>query len=463
MPIQPSSPLQMWGGVECTVNRVGDQIFDQLHRSGHRERCVEDLELFAGLGLRTLRTAVNWEHIEKTQSWTSTDALLGAMQRLGTRPIAGLVHHGSGPETTSLLNPEFPEKLADFALKVAQRYPWVRDYTPINEPQTTGRFSCLYGHWFPHHRSMRSYVRALYNQIKGTALAMQAIRSVQPEARLITTEDAGATWSTPQLAPFRFEREHRRWLGTDLLCGLVTRDHPLFDFLTEHGLTEEEVLWFTDNPCLPSVIGLNYYVTSDRFLDHRTDLYPPFFTGGDTGSEPLVDIEAVRVRPEGISSVDAVLQQAWERYRLPVAITEAHLGCCPEEQVRWLAEVWQGAQNARRAGADVRAVTAWALLGSYDWCHLCTRDAGSYEPGVFDISGGRPVPTALTKLVFELAHGLRPSDPASNEHGWWHKPSRLTIPSPVEHVTAMALVAKMSPRRPARAAMARVDADGLRA
>ena len=23
-------PLEMWGGVECTVNRVGDRWFDQL-------------------------------------------------------------------------------------------------------------------------------------------------------------------------------------------------------------------------------------------------------------------------------------------------------------------------------------------------------------------------------------------------------------------------------------------------
>ena len=33
-----SEPLELWGGVECTVNRVGDRYFDQLERSGHAER-----------------------------------------------------------------------------------------------------------------------------------------------------------------------------------------------------------------------------------------------------------------------------------------------------------------------------------------------------------------------------------------------------------------------------------------
>ncbi len=422
----PQSRIELWGGVECTVNRVGNTFFDQLERSGHRHRCSSDLELFAGLGLRTLRTGLLWESFDADRSWRSWDLLLDEMERLGLRPIAGLLHHGSGPSDTSLLDPAFPEKLAAFALQVAQRYPHIIDYTPINEPQTTGRFSCLYGHWFPHHRSMKSYVRALFHQIKGVALAMQAIRIVQPAARLIHTEDGGATFSTPALESFRIEREHRRWLGTDLLCGAVTPDHPLFGFLLDHGLTAQEVLWFSDHPCPPSVLGLNYYVTSDRFLDHRLDLYPDI-AGGDTGTEPLVDIEAVRVRTEGISGAGAILTEAWTRYGLPVAITEAHLGCDPSEQSRWLAEVWQQAEAARSAGVDVRAVTVWALLGSFNWPHLCTQDTGVYESGAFDILGGVPRPTSLARITRQLAQGL-PIDRDAAEAGWWRYPERLVFP-----------------------------------
>ena len=77
------------------------------------------------------------------------------------RPIVGLVHHGSGPAYTSLLDSGFPEKLARYAGAVARRYPWLTDFTPVNEPLTTARFSGLYGHWYPHGRCDRDYVRAL--------------------------------------------------------------------------------------------------------------------------------------------------------------------------------------------------------------------------------------------------------------------------------------------------------------
>ena len=61
----------------------------------------------------------------------------------------GLVHHGSGPAGTDLLDEGFAEGLARFARAVAERFPWVEDWTPVNEPLTTARFSALYGHWYP--------------------------------------------------------------------------------------------------------------------------------------------------------------------------------------------------------------------------------------------------------------------------------------------------------------------------
>ena len=85
------------------------------------------------------------------------------------KPIVGLMHHGSGPSYTNLLDPQFPEKLASYAAAVARRYPWITDYTPVNEPLTTARFSCLYGHWYPHHRDPLLFARALLAQLRGVA------------------------------------------------------------------------------------------------------------------------------------------------------------------------------------------------------------------------------------------------------------------------------------------------------
>lgn len=420
-----NAPIELWGGLECTVNRVHDTFFDQHAWSGHRGRVRQDLGQIAALGISTLRTALHWEYFAATKSWAFFDETLAEMQRLRMEPIAGLVHHGSGPPGTDLLDPQFPEKLAEYASTVAERYPWILRYTPVNEPNTTGRFSCLYGHWYPHERSLRSYLRALVNEVKATVLAMQAIRRHQPNAELVYTEDGGGIFSTPEMESFRAEREDRRWLGTDLLCGRVDRAHPLHGVLLEHGFTAQEIAWFTQNPCPPAVLGLNYYLTSDRFLDHRVELYPEGFRGGDSGLEPLVDIEALRVRPDGIAGVGAVLTQAWERYGIPVAVTEAHLGGGSDDQIRWLAEIWTAAQAAQAAGVDVRAVTVWALFGSWNWSTLCTRDAGFYEPGVFCLADGRAQETPLGRFVTELAAGTPPSPVDAAEVSWWHRSDRI--------------------------------------
>src|SRR5205085_1380981 len=166
-----------------------------------------------------LRYPVLWE---REPQWEWADERLGRLRELGVRPLVGLVHHGSGPRHTSLLDPAFPEKLAAYARRVAERYPWVEDWTPVNEPLTTARFSCLYGFWYPHRRDALSFARALLNQVRAVVLAMRAIREVVPGARLVQTDDLGKTHATPPLA-YQAEHENgRRFATWDLLCGRRT-------------------------------------------------------------------------------------------------------------------------------------------------------------------------------------------------------------------------------------------------
>ncbi|WP_017718262.1 family 1 glycosylhydrolase [Kamptonema formosum] len=420
-------PLEVWAGVECTVNRVGDEYFDQLERNGHAAR-LDDLDRFAELGVRALRYPVLWERIApeglESADWSWADERLLRLRQLGIRPILGLLHHGSGPRYTSLTDPAFPQKFTQFARAVAERYPWVTDYTPINEPLTTARFSGLYGHWYPHGREGRTFARALLAQCRATVLAVRAIRKVNPAARLVQTEDLGKTHSTPPLAyQAEFENE-RRWLSFDLLCGRLKPDSPMWAYLRSRDVSEAELNWFLENPCPPDLLGLNHYLTSERFLDERLERYPIWSHGGN-GQHSYADVEAVRVMAEGPAGPLALIPEAWERYKLPVAVTEVHAGCTREEQMRWLKEIWDTAQSLRRQGADVRAVTAWALLGSYDWNTLLTRAAGHYESGVFDVRGARPRPTALAKMLRDLSAGRDPNHPLLAAPGWWHRPDRL--------------------------------------
>ncbi|MBW3633488.1 MAG: family 1 glycosylhydrolase, partial [Chloroflexi bacterium] len=402
--------LELWGGIECTVNRVGDCYADQIVRTGHQDR-MDDLDRFADLGITALRYPVLWERVVPMDpaqpDWSWTDERLARIRELGMRPIVGLCHHGSGPRWTGLLDPEFPHHLARYARAVIERYPWVDAFTPINEPLTTARFAALYGHWHPHAADERQMVRALVHECLAVKLAMREIRQVNPAAQLVQTEDLSRVWSTPRLRYQADYENQRRWLSLDLLCGRVGSDHPLWQHLWWLGLTWDEFAPFLEQPCPPDIIGGNYYVTSERFLDHRRNRYPRT-THGSNGRDTYADVEAVRVLADWLPGPYSLMEEVWQRYRIPVAITEAHLGSIPDEQVRWLAQVWREANQLHDGGVDIRAVTIWSLLGAWDWHCLVTREEGHYEPGVFDVRGPAPQPTALAALARSLAAGKVP-------------------------------------------------------
>jgi dTDP-4-dehydrorhamnose reductase len=419
--------LELWGGVECTVNRVGERYFDQLERTGHTYR-LEDLDRFACLGITRLRLPALWERLAPESiediDWRSMDAALSRLRELNIRPIAGLVHHGSGPRYTSLVDDAFPQKLATYARLFAQRYPWVDAYTPINEPLTTARFSGLYGFWYPHARNATTFLRILLNELRATVLAMREIRRVNPCAQLVQTEDLGHIYSSPKLSyQAEFENE-RRWLAFDLLAGRVDPRHALYRWTLQSGIAPDELAMFEREPCAPDMVGVNHYITSNRFLDERTWLYPSRCHGGN-GRERYADVEAVRVEAVPFVSPAALLNEVWERYRLPIAITEAHMGCTRDEQMRWLVEIWNAARALVSEGADVRAVTAWSLLGAYDWDSLVTQDRGHYEPGAYDLRGSAPRPTALCDVLRAFAAGAEPQHPVLDAPGWWQRPERV--------------------------------------
>lgn len=423
------SALQLWGGPECTVHRIGDRTWDQLKRTGHHER-VDDLEMFADMGLRALRYPVLWERTETRPGeldWRWTDARLGRLRALNVRPIIGLIHHGSGPLWTDLLDPGFAPGLARFAGAAARRYPWIRDWAPVNEPLTTARFSALYGLWHPQARDEAMLWQALLNQIEATVLSMAAIRAEIPDARLIQTEDFGHTYATaPCQSQADFENL-RRFLTWDLLSGRVNRSHPFFARLDVFGLGDR-LRRLADAPCPPQILGVNHYITSDRFLDHRVERYPPVLRGGNA-QIAYADVEAVRVLPASVGGWGEVMARVWNRYRLPLAVTECHLGSEPDEQCEWLLDCWNAALDFKAGGGRIEGVTIWSLLGAYDWDSLLTLERGRYEAGAFDVSSGHPVATPLAALARSLGRtGSAMGMDATSTPPWWKTDARVLYP-----------------------------------
>ena len=114
----PRPALELWGGVECTVNRVGDRYHDQLERTGHADR-PDDLGRsprsgFDGCAIRCSGS----ESRRSTRSGRTGDGLTSAsaiFDRSGSRRSPGSSTTAAARVYSTLLDPDFPEQLAAYA------------------------------------------------------------------------------------------------------------------------------------------------------------------------------------------------------------------------------------------------------------------------------------------------------------------------------------------------------------
>ena len=284
------SPLELWGGVECTVNRVGDRYFDQLDALGSRRarrttstgsprsafaRCATRC---CGSGWRPDGLAPCRLALERRAAGAAARARHPADRR-PRAPRQRSARH----RRCSIRG--FPAGLAGLRrARSRERYPWVDDFTPVNEPLTTARFS--------------GALRALVSARHATTASSSARCSPRCAARCWRCGPSARSrrtrgWSRPRTAAPRSARRRsrdqaefenqRRWL--DLRSAVRARSsagHPLWR-VADRGAASprRSSAVFAGEPCPPDVVGLNYYLTSDRFLDERLDRYPPRRHGGN--------------------------------------------------------------------------------------------------------------------------------------------------------------------------------------
>lgn len=423
-------PIEIWGGIEATINRVNNDYLDQSEFSGHYNR-ENDVDLIASLGIKMLRYPVLWEKHQPEKNtiidWTFAEKNLIRLKELQVEPIAGLVHHGSGPKFVNFFDGSFEEGVAAYAKLVAAKFPWLEYYTPVNEPLTTARFCGLYGHWYPHENNEYCFYKILLSECKSTVMAMQAIREINPDAKLIQTEDLGKVYSTPLLQyQADFENE-RRWLSYELITGKLKPGKRMWEYLLHIGIKSAELEYFLQNNCQPHLAGFNYYITSERYLDEKLQKYPEHVHGGN-GRHRYADVEVVRVPYQHETGPKVLITEAWERLKLPIAITECHLHCAREEQIRWFYEMWETVNTLKAEGVDIRALTAWAIFGTFGWNSLVTKPWGVYESGVFNLSSGKPRPTAIAHLLQSLARHQTYNHAVLETAGWWKQEKRIAYP-----------------------------------
>ncbi|MFY9780935.1 MAG: family 1 glycosylhydrolase [Candidatus Baltobacteraceae bacterium] len=405
-------PFEIWASPEPTVARIDASTYrDQLAETGHEAR-EGDIARLASLGVAATRYPVLWEKTAPLDP--ARPALEWARRRLealraaGVEPVVTLLHHGSGPPATSLVDPDFPEKLAAYAGAVAAAFPWVRRWTPINEPLTTARFSTLYGHWYPNLvDDDAAFGQAIVNEALGMLLAMEAIRAHAPAAEFVITEDLQSfTAADPRTEAFVAHKRERMYLSVELAMGRVVPGHALYGYLVDTcRVSAERLARVAAHASAPDVVGWNYYPNSERVLSVDAE--------GRTLNRARVEVAPGTLSPRPL------LRAAAQRLALPFGISEVHVNADERARVRWLLQRYADAAALAEEGLPVRMLGAWAAFGMVDWDSLLRRREGYGEDGIFTFAGpaGEPRETAVAHAVRALARGEDVSLP--EEPGWW--------------------------------------------
>lgn len=389
--------MEFLTGFESTYMPLHDADVLQLTR--HDERWYDDLQLVRDTGITRLRYPIPWHRIEAVRGhydWTWIDKVLLGIRELGLTPIADPLHHTSFPSwlTAGFANPDFPAVYRDFCAAFAARYPWVRQYTVFNEPLPTTLLCTELGAWYPARRNETAFYRMALNVGRAICEATAAIAAVQPAAIFIhvdTAERHGAR--DRESEEFAAELDHRRFLFHDLILGRIDRHHFFYPRLHQHaGFDRAAIAWFREHAARIDVLGLDYYAHCEHQF-HRTGEVVPSHA------------------PLGFA---AIARQYYERYRLPLLLTETNIRGYVSDRISWLKYMVEQCESLVADGLPLQGFTWFPFIDSTDWDSLLNAPRGHIDPvGIYWLEEGNLArrESEFVRLYRGLARGeLRGAD-----------------------------------------------------
>lgn len=365
-------PRFLWAvGIESSALPHLD--IDQFAWTQHDRQWRDDLKRVLDAGATHLRYAIPWHWIQPERGrfdWSRADERIDAMCELSIEPVMDVMHFGTPLWLKQAVgDAEFPEALEELAARMVERYrDRVKTWCPVNEPLVCALFAGDFGFWPPHSRKWRGYMPVLSRIAQATSRALRATRRAAPEATVLLC-DSAEHYKTrhDELRGEVALRNVRRFVLMDLVTGRVDHRHPLFAWLTSYGFAEIDIDWLRSNPQSPDVLGLDYYPHGDWQLEY------------DSGRvrQKRADV------PAGLA---AVARQYYERYGLPMLVTETSIEGKPINREIWLEQLLDQAAELRSEGVPLLGLTWWPLLDHLDWDGAMTHRVGKlHEVGLFKL------------------------------------------------------------------------------
>src|SRR4051812_15564065 len=193
---------------------------DELAKTCFYKHWREDFRLVQELGINHLRYGPPYFTTHKaagTYDWEFADQTLGALREQHVIVIVDLCHFGVPDWIGDFQNPDWPRLFAEYAGAFAERFPWVRLYTPVNEIFIAATFSAQYGWWNERLTGDRGFVTALKHLCQANLLAMRAILEATENPVFIQSESSEYFHAEdPSVAELAHFLNEKRFLALDL-------------------------------------------------------------------------------------------------------------------------------------------------------------------------------------------------------------------------------------------------------
>ena len=401
----------LWAtGIEDTFiphTQPGLRALDEYELTQHYKLWKQDFDLVAETGVKYLRWGIPWYRVQPAPDqwdWEWTDKALDYLVNVkGITPILDLMHYGTPLWLdNSFINASYPQRVAEYAAAVVARYKsLVRYYTPLNEPMVNADFCGNKAEWPPYLSGDDGYIKLALALAKGIVLTTQAIKAEQPGSITVQVEALWHTFTKDASLEERMAHNNdRQYLCFDLTTGHVTDDYALVNYLCSHGMTRSDMDWFRSNAVTFDFFGANFYPWSYDELKQNSNGSIHYVTGNPSGDKIAI-----------------VIQEAYERYHMPIMITETSAKSDIRGRAQWMDETLDTVRALRVEGVPVVGYTWFPLFTMVDWDYRKGRrplkeyliHLGLYD-SVFDSKGvlQRRKTTLLKRYQEHMAQTMPP-------------------------------------------------------
>jgi beta-glucosidase/6-phospho-beta-glucosidase/beta-galactosidase len=359
-------------GIECSYPTIenGRWRRDEMASTRHYEYWQRDLELARQIGVTHIRYGPPLHLIfdgPGRYDWDYIDPQMEELREFGPEPIVDLCHFGVPSWLGDFQNEDIGPALEEYAGAFAERFPWVRFYTPVNEMYVSARMSALDGIWNEQLHDEGAYARAAWNLANASIRMSDAILKRREDAIFINSESSEfyqPCCPDPHIEEIAAKANERRFLPLDLIFA-----HPLSermrDLLCAQGISRDDIgrLGKREVP-RRSILGVDYYEWNERLIDH------------DGNARALGELFGWYV----------IADQYWQRYRRPMMHTETNK-MDAQGAPRWLWRQWHNVQLLSKAAVPLVGFTWYSLTDQIDWSLAMSEPIGLVYPvGLFDLN-----------------------------------------------------------------------------